>query len=156
MELELGEAMQLVLAGHAPLAALVVDPDAEKLANRNRIWPVRRPQGSDPWLPCITFRRVGGPHESDLDGAAGIDRPAVQVNCYARTYRQSRQLAAAVRDAVHGFSDRVRSDRSADIWSVVIRNEIEADEPADDGSDTPFYRVIFDLDLVKTETIPTH
>ena len=74
------------LQADASIAALVAD----------RIWPIVRAQGSS--LPAITYQRVAGTPQSDLDGDDGdLIEVRVQIDCWARGFEDVRTLAELVR-----------------------------------------------------------
>lgn len=56
--------------------------------------------GETPVAPYITWQVVSGQPENYTGNRPGIDQHRVQVDCWAATAAQSKQIAAAVRDAL--------------------------------------------------------
>ena len=76
-----------------PVAALVGD----------RVYPLALPPSPTLSLPAITLQRISTVRLDSQDGPAGLARPRVQVNAWARTYAQADELANAVRVCLDGL-----------------------------------------------------
>lgn len=86
-----------------------------------RIYPLYAPQ--EPTLPYLVFRRVSIVNR-DLtqSGVSGLARSRFQIDSYADDPLEAKQLAAAVRSALHGYSGTVGSEEILKSESV---NEID-------------------------------
>lgn len=69
----------------------------------NRIRPVDRPQTDT--LPSITIQRIDGIREYLLSGPSGLVSSRVQIDCWGKTYTQSKITARAVALALSGIKD---------------------------------------------------
>lgn len=76
------------LTGFTGVTAIVSD----------RVYPKRLKQGCK--LPAISFERVSGNFDNDLEGYSGLEQPRVMINCWALGYVQAKDLAKAVRAAM--------------------------------------------------------
>lgn len=60
-----------------------------------RFYPVKLPQG--PTYPACTYHIVSSPVVSAMGVDTGIARPRFSVTCWARTFKEARDLATQVR-----------------------------------------------------------
>ena len=67
-----------------------------------RIDAVVSPQNET--LPRITFQRISSNRVMSFGGPSGLTRGRFQIDCWAATYDDSKNLAEAVRLAMDGFS----------------------------------------------------
>lgn len=67
-----------------------------------RVYPLRRPQGSA--LPAIVSTRISGQPLYVDEGEAGLQNARVQVDSWAATYTQAKDLAQLVRARLSAFS----------------------------------------------------
>lgn len=75
----------------------VLQKDADVKSITSKVFPVATDVAE---LPYILYRRAGLQHEPTKAKAPGADTVAIEVVCYAKTYKQSLQLAEAVRRAL--------------------------------------------------------
>jgi hypothetical protein len=68
-----------------------------------RIYPVTLPQGAA--LPALTYSRISTTPEYTHDGAEGIARARVQIDCWAERHATALSLAQAVLGALVGATD---------------------------------------------------
>lgn len=68
----------------------------------DRVYPLRRPQGSA--LPSIVSTRISGQPLYSDEGEAGLQNARVQIDTFATTYTQCKDLAQLVRDRLSAFS----------------------------------------------------
>jgi hypothetical protein len=100
--------------GFPPAAAWLATPAVTAIV-ADRIYAIRAPQ--DTQAPYITWQPVVAEERPTLDVPQhDLARTLVQVECWALSYQQAAQLAAAVRDAVrqHLVVDQVRVTVDAD------------------------------------------
>lgn len=120
--------IQLLLA--APAVAGVVD---------NRVWPAARPQGSP--LPAIVCTRISGQPGYDDDGEIGLETARIQVDMWAETYTQAKDLSRLVRTTLSAFS----GVQGGTNFSYIMLDE-ERDQREQGGSQTDYpFRVIMDF-----------
>ena len=114
------------LKGNAPLAALV----------GTRIFPLIVPQGTD--FPCISYQRISGMPANTLSGHSGLEEIDLQIDVWAKTYAEAKEIAKAVRAAMPAtgtpFSAHLRTDE---------------DLPGDDGT---YFRVSMEYTVWFLET----
>jgi len=80
-------------------------------------------------LPAVTWQVISGQPESYLAERAGLDYFRVQIDCWASTYTDANQLAAAVREALEDGANNV----------------LDAFNPDDYETETKRFRVSFDF-----------
>ena len=85
------EGLLALLAGNAGITAIAGES----------IFPGMLPE--EPTYPAVTCLRISTPEEHTLDGKPSLADPKFQIGCWARTYSQAKQLAAAVRALLDGF-----------------------------------------------------
>lgn len=95
-----------------------------------RIYPLRLPQ--NPTYPALVFRRVSGPQLHNLAGAAGRATPRLQIDCYAETYLEAKDLAAAVKARLDGYRGTMDTADSPAVTFTVdtckLENSLDFDE----------------------------
>lgn len=67
----------------------------------SRIYPSILPQKPD--LPAIVFESIGSNPVSRQDGKPTLEISRYQIDCYARTSRDAKILAQAVRDSLESY-----------------------------------------------------
>jgi len=97
-----------------------------------RIYPLVLPQ--NPGLPAISFQRIANARVNSFDAGGGIDKPQIQIDCWAGTRRAARDLAKEVKRVVEGAT-------SFGGW---LLSDAEFYEPE---IDPPLYRVSLDFSL---------
>ncbi len=85
------QALTAYLKAHAALAALI----------GGRVYPQRLPQ--DPVLPAVTYTVISDPREHTHAGPAGLAHPRVQLDAWAGTTSQAREVARELRRALDGY-----------------------------------------------------
>jgi hypothetical protein len=123
--------LRAYLLAKPAIAALVGD----------RMYPERLPQRAA--LPAITYQRVFGTSLFTHDGAAGLGRGRLQLDCWGSTYQQSAELAEAVRAELAGYLGPMGGTGSV---APRIGTVIDAPEPEIDR-----WRRIVDVPLWHSE-----
>ena len=73
-----------------------------------RVFPagtIPQPSSTDPnaYLPCVTWKGVGGTPENILDGPPPTDHIRLQLDCWATTFDAADALGTAVREALDPY-----------------------------------------------------
>lgn len=68
-----------------------------------RLYPERFPAGAT--LPVVTYQRVFGAEEINHDGASGLARARLQLDCWAESYGGAVALGKAITDALRDYPD---------------------------------------------------
>ncbi len=125
------DAVRFVLTSDAAVAALI----------DQRVYPLTMPQSGK--LPAIVFQRISTVGSYTLEGPATPTAARVQLNLMSTSFTQVRQLAAAARKALDGYSGR---------FADYIVNFIEVVNFLDDfESDTGICRVVMDVRVHSNE-----
>ena len=86
-----------------------------------RIYPLVAPQNVT--KPYCTYQKISLERKYSHGGYSGLQRPRLQVSCYAETYEQSRAVADQVIAALEAWPG------AANIQAVFIENEIDLYDP---------------------------
>jgi len=87
------------------LFSLLSADTAVKAIVADRIFPTVLKQNCR--LPAISYQRISGNFDADLEGNSGTENPRIQVDCWALGYVQAKDLAKAVRNAMNAATDAV-------------------------------------------------
>jgi len=101
---------------------LINDAAVEVLVGRS-VYPAIIPQGES--LPAITYQQISGVREYTADGAFGMTSARFQINCWAESYSEVRNLADAVRIRLDGLSGTAQNIK---IYSILIDDETDMSE----------------------------
>lgn len=111
------------------------------VAGGQRFW-VRAPQGGKP--PYVVLQRITGVRDYHGQGASGLVKSRVQIDCYAKTYFGVKDLARSVVTILSGY-------RGGIIQGIFI--DSERDLPAADAGDvTQLFRKSLDIIIHHKET----
>ncbi len=121
---------------------LVNDTDVAAIVG-TRVYPVKMPLGYT--LPCISYQRISSERYPFLDGPSGRAIPRFQVDCYADTYSEVRDLAGKVRLALDGFKGTLGTE--SNVGGISIQSERDLWE-----DNTDVYRVTQDYLIPHIET----
>lgn len=83
-----------------------------------RMYPILLPQ--EPSYPAIVYSLASSTRLHALDGPPGRASHRVQIDCYAETYKEAHQLAAAVRQRLDGYAGLMGS---TEVGYVSLDNE---------------------------------
>lgn len=102
-------------------------------------WPLDVPEGAS--LPYVTYARTGTSREGSLAAPLPVAIPPVatfQVEIYAATYLQAKELADDVRQAIHNFNGTAEG---VTILYSSLAEERDGDPVFFDGQDKPVFFV---------------
>lgn len=98
--MSLGSALRVELAGHTATATFLAGtPD--------RVFPQVIPQkvpGGAAQIPAVVYERRVVQRQVTYCGTSGLVRTTVSLDCYAASYDEAQDLAAAVRGALIDYS----------------------------------------------------
>lgn len=83
-----------------------------------RVYPVQLPQ--NPTLPALSYQRISATRDYVQTGATGLVLARVQIDSWAKAFRDATLLADAVRRAVSGFRGHLDGEY---VHSVFLDNE---------------------------------
>ena len=101
---------------------LTDDADVNSLVG-NRIYPIYVPLGKR--LPAITFQEISGVRDSHMTGASGLVQARFQINCWCKTYSETRTLANYIRIALapEANDDYPKTVLDTYISAIMLLNE---------------------------------
>ena len=68
----------------------------------NRMYPLKLPQGAT--FPALTYFQVSGVAGYTHNKADGTSRERWQISCWAKTYKEAKELAASVTTSLNTFT----------------------------------------------------
>ena len=86
----------------------------------SNIFPVFVPQPGNDNLPAITYQQISGIRDHVMTGPTGLVEARFQINCWSKTYKETEDLANAVRTTLDGYSDTIMGTW---IQAVMILNK---------------------------------
>ncbi|MCM2506066.1 DUF3168 domain-containing protein [Aureimonas altamirensis] len=104
----------------------------------SRIRPVDRPQTDS--LPSITFQRVDGIRYYTHSGANNLVNSRIQIDCWGKTYQETKNTARAVVQALNGITEPFQGS--------FILDESDTSEDADTSR---IFRTRLDIQLFHKE-----
>ena len=103
------------------LLTLLLKNDAGVLAIvANRIYPMLVPQ--DAAMPALTYQKISGNWQVQMDGPHNMSRERFQINCWAETYAGAKSLADAVRAELNGYDT---GNASIGVHLITLENETD-------------------------------
>lgn len=107
-----------------------------------KVYPIMAPSSTA--LPFITYRRSGIQRQQTLQNPAGVPRVSFEVQTYAATYEEARQVADAVRQTLDGYAGTI--DNTV-IHQCSLESEVD-DFVALAGADLPpAYQITLTYDV---------
>lgn len=126
------KALRAVLLGNPGVSGLV----------GTRIYPMLLPQAATWPGPSMTYQRISTTSPVALAGEIGPERMRIQVDCWDTAWSGARNLALAVKAALHGFSGVVTGQDDLD--GVFLESEQDFFESAVGPGGQGMYRVSSD------------
>lgn len=88
--MSLESAIYTVLTGNA---------DVKRMVTR-RVYPIVLPQNCD--FPAVSYQRITGVKVNDLQGYGNLQNARIQVDAWAKSYDEVKQLGAYIHTAMNG------------------------------------------------------
>jgi len=95
--------MEVKMSVETALVKLLIDDSDVNTLVGSRIYPNYVPQGVT--LPAITYQEISGVRDTHMTGASGLVQARFQINCWCKTYPDSRTLANYIRIALSPATD---------------------------------------------------
>ena len=102
-----------------------------------------RPQGSTGDPPCVSFMRVDTVPVNAAAGSEALGNSRIQVDCWASTQVGARAIADAAKSALSGWTNA----SSPAISPVLLLNDTDIPEPAEEGAGHREHRVSQDYSM---------
>jgi len=123
-------------------AYLLADSAISTQAGGNRVYPVKLPQGQV--QPSIVYTRISGLGDHHSQGASGLNRVRVQIDCYAQAADTADLLARRVKERIDGFRGSMEWDEGSPGNAVVAQGVFFDSEREDWDEASGLYRVSHD------------
>lgn len=108
----------------------------DNLENGVKVYPSRLPQ--DVTLPAVMYRRISGQRIRSIDGATGLAKPRFELNAYAESYVEAKNLANEMRTLFDGFRGVIGA-------GTLVENIVFDNDQDTFDDDTGLERVIIDV-----------
>lgn len=107
-----------------------------------RVYPVILPQGVT--ATSIVYSRISGQGDHHMQGASGLSRPRIQIDCWSLSADHAASLALAVKERIDGFRGAMpwgasSPQDSAEVLAIFFESERDDYDP-----DSKLYRVSHD------------
>ena len=139
----------MTILGTAIRTRLINDSDVTDVCGQ-RIYPQAFPENVT--FPAIRYSVTGSSRQPLVDAASGVVESDLEIDIYASTYLVCNELAKAVRETLQQYAGVVGS---LDILGIRVVNQMELYETPVDSDDVGLFRVIFDLEVVHGESVPS-
>jgi uncharacterized protein DUF3168 len=126
----LAESLQTYLTTDAGVRTqLGIPTRADK---QSGIWPIQAPD--EPLVPWVVFQQVSGnPMQESMQGTGRLKTARWRFTSYGSTYKQAKQLAQAIIDAVLGM-DGTMAAGSTEVHGAWLKLEMDEAEPLPRGT----------------------
>jgi hypothetical protein len=119
------DAIYAYLAADSGVTALLGNARADK---QTGIWPVHAPD--EPAVPWIVYSQVSGqPLQTSFQGTGRLHTARVRFACHGSTYKQAKQLAQAIKQAMISASGTMPGASSqtymSGAWQVLEMDDAE-------------------------------
>jgi hypothetical protein len=114
-----------------------------------RIYPLLAPNGAA--MPYLVYNEIAYLEVPHFQGVENVFRASYQLNLYAHTHQQARELGAIVRRALQVWRDT--SGATVIFRAIIDRRSVDT-EPREDGSENVDYVVSTDVDIWAVEPQP--
>jgi hypothetical protein len=135
----LARALYSFLSTYPPLTAIV----------GTRIFPSIAPTSSP--FPYITLQDLNIASHYYLDGATATFDSMVQIDCWSLEPMQAHQMARIIRNSMDGMP---AAWDGLEVDGVFVDSELDAPEPAQDGSERAYYRRILTISCWHMREVP--
>lgn len=112
-----------------------------------RVYPIVAPVSAA--LPFVIYQRAVIERNQTLSVPVGVPRVSVQVDTYAATYEQAREIADALRANLDGWTG---SSYGVDVKHVALESERDGFVQLDGSELPPVYQITQTFDVSWQET----
>lgn len=109
--------LRAYLLDDATIAA-AIDSGASA-SRRYRLFPVTLPQGEV--RTSIVYSRISGQGDHHMEGASGLNRTRVQIDCWAQTADAADSLARLVKERIDGYRGSMLWGEDSPAEAIVVQ-----------------------------------
>jgi uncharacterized protein DUF3168 len=109
--------LRAYLLDDATIAAAVDSGASASL--RYRVFAVRLPQGET--RASIVYSRISGQGDHHMEGASGLNRTRVQIDCWAQTADAADLLARQVKERIDGYRGSILWGEDSPAEAIVVQ-----------------------------------
>lgn len=91
---------------------------------KGRIFGMLAPQNTV--TPCIVYSKIVQIESQTLCGTDNLVRALMQIDCYTKEYKESKQVAKAVKLRLRDYKGLMGTVRTA---NIVLDNEVDLNDP---------------------------
>lgn len=103
-----------------------------------RIYPIKLPQGQT--LASIVYSRISGQGDHHMEGASGLNRTRMQIDCWAPTADAADLLARQVKERIDGYRGSMLWGEDSPAEAIVVQGIFFDSEREDYDDVAKLYR----------------
>lgn len=103
-----------------------------------RIYPIKLPQGQE--NASIVYSRISGQGDHHMEGASGLNRTRMQIDCWATTAGAADLLARQVKERIDGYRGSMLWGEDSPAEAIVVQGIFFDSEREDYDDVAKMYR----------------
>lgn len=119
-------------------AYLLDDATISASVGATRIYAIKLPQGQN--LASIVHSRISGQGDHHMEGASGLNRTRVQIDCWAPTADAADSLALLVKERIDGYRGSMLWGEDSPAEAIVVQGIFYESEREDYDDVAKMYR----------------
>lgn len=119
-------------------AYLLDDATISAAVGAARIYPIILPQGQK--LASIVYSRISGQGDHHMEGASGLNRTRMQIDCWAPTADAADLLARQVKERIDGYRGSMLWGEDSPEEAIVVQGIFFDSEREDYDDEAKMYR----------------
>lgn len=100
-------------------AYLLADGSISSAVGGSRIHPIKLPQGQT--TDSIVYTRISAQGDHHMEGASGLVRTRIQIDCYSLSANSAVTLANLVKERIDGFRGDMAWDENSPANAVTVQ-----------------------------------
>jgi len=126
--------LRAYLLDDAAIAALITPASGPA-----RIYPITLLQGQT--QPSIVYTRISGQGDHHMQGASGLARPRIQIDCWSQSADTATTLANLVKERIDGYRGSILWGEDSPEEAIVVQGIFFDSEREDWDQESGLYRV---------------
>ena len=119
-------------------AYLLDDATISAAVGGTRVYGIKLPQGQT--LASIVYSRISGQGDHHMEGASGLNRTRMQIDCWAQTADAADLLARQVKERIDGYRGSILWGEDSPAEAIVVQGIFYESEREDYDDVAKMYR----------------
>lgn len=119
-------------------AYLLDDATISTSVGATRLYAIKLPQGQN--LTSIVYSRISGQGDHHMEGASGLNRTRVQIDCWAQDADAADLLARQVKERIDGYRGSMLWGEDSPAEAIVVQGIFYESEREDYDDVAKMYR----------------